>query len=143
MGEHDGRPDLVEQCGACGLVAQLRLLVGDDGLEPSPCTGVDYLRLPQDIGVSAGRAALLNEVKTPYYMLLDDDVEFFRPTTIEDLIVLVDQGSFMKKVKVVSSGEDATSSVPLQAAASAIAVAYMPRPKIEWPSTLLRRATLG
>jgi hypothetical protein len=37
---------------------------------------------------------------------------------------------------------------PVQAAAdqiraSAIAVAYMPRPKTEWPITLLRRVTLG
>src|SRR5262249_27074892 len=69
------------------------VLVGDDGIEPSPCTGVEYIRLPEDIGVSAGRAALLKEVKTPYFMLLDDDVEFFWRTTIEDLIRLVDQGS--------------------------------------------------
>jgi hypothetical protein len=30
-----------------------------------------------------------------------------------------------------------------QVRASAIAVAYMPRPKTEWPITLLRRVTLG
>jgi GT2 family glycosyltransferase len=71
----------------------LRILVGDDGFEPSPCTDVEYIRLPEDIGVSAGRAALLKRVKTPYFMLLDDDVEFYRRTTIEHLIRLVDQGS--------------------------------------------------
>jgi GT2 family glycosyltransferase len=71
---------------------ELHVLVGDDGYEPSPCTGVGYIRLPVDIGVSAGRAAILKEVKTPYFLLLDDDVEFYRRTTIEDLIRFVDQG---------------------------------------------------
>jgi GT2 family glycosyltransferase len=72
---------------------ELRVLVGDDGIEPSPCDGVDYFRLPEDIGVSAGRNALLAQVQTPYFLLLDDDVEFYRHTTIEHLIRLVDQGS--------------------------------------------------
>jgi GT2 family glycosyltransferase len=72
---------------------ELRVLVGDDGYEPSPCNDVEYFRLPTDIGVSAGRGALLDQVKTPYFLLLDDDVEFYRRTTIEHLIRLVDQGS--------------------------------------------------
>jgi GT2 family glycosyltransferase len=73
---------------------ELRVLVGDDGIQPSPCDGeeVEYFRLPVDIGLSAGRNALLEQVKTPYFLLLDDDVEFYRRTTIEHLIRIVDQG---------------------------------------------------
>jgi GT2 family glycosyltransferase len=72
---------------------ELRVLVGDDGLQPSHCTGADYFRLPLDIGLSAGRNVLLEHVHTPYFLLLDDDVEFCRSTKIEHLIRLVDQGS--------------------------------------------------
>ena len=72
---------------------ELRVLVGDDGFEPSPCEGAEYIRLPVDIGISAGRNALLEQVKTPYFLLLDDDVEFYRSTTIEHLIRLVDQSA--------------------------------------------------
>ena len=39
---------------------ELKILVGDDGFEPSPRTDVGYLRLPEDIGLSAGRNALLD-----------------------------------------------------------------------------------
>lgn len=70
---------------------ELPILVGDDGLQPSPRDDVTYLRLPEDIGVSAGRNALLDRVETPYLMLLDDDFEFVRRTKIETLVQLVDQ----------------------------------------------------
>jgi len=39
---------------------ELQIMVGDDGLEPSPRSDVDYLRLPEDIGLSAGRNAMLS-----------------------------------------------------------------------------------
>ncbi len=70
---------------------ELQILVGDDGFEPSPRSDVGYLRLPEDIGLSAGRNALLDNVQTPYFLLLDDDFEFIRKTKIEKLIQLVDQ----------------------------------------------------
>jgi GT2 family glycosyltransferase len=70
---------------------KLQILVGDDGFEPSPRSDVGYLRLPEDIGLSAGRNALLEHVQTPYFLLLDDDFEFFRKTKIDKLIKLVDQ----------------------------------------------------
>lgn len=69
----------------------MRILVGDDGFEPSPRTDVGYIRLPEDIGLSAGRNALLQRVETPYFLLLDDDWEFIRKTRIERLAELVDQ----------------------------------------------------
>ncbi|HEY2826961.1 MAG TPA: glycosyltransferase, partial [Pirellulales bacterium] len=71
---------------------QLQILVGDDGFEPSPRTDVGYLRLPEDIGLSAGRNALLDRVQTPYFLLLDDDWQFIRKTQIEKLTQLVDEG---------------------------------------------------
>jgi GT2 family glycosyltransferase len=70
---------------------ELQILVGDDGFEPSPRSDVGYLRLPNDIGLSAGRNALLDHVKTPFFLLLDDDWQFIRKTNIEKLIQLVDQ----------------------------------------------------
>jgi len=71
---------------------ELQILVGDDGFQPSPRSDVGYIRLPEDIGVSAGRNALLERVQTPYFLLLDDDLEFFRKTKIGKLAQLVDQG---------------------------------------------------
>ncbi len=70
----------------------LRVLVGDDGLKPSPRDDVEYLRLPPDIGVSAGRNAMLEHVRTPYFVLLEDDFEFCRHTKIEKLVHQVDRG---------------------------------------------------
>jgi GT2 family glycosyltransferase len=69
----------------------LPILVGDDGLVPSPRSDVGYIRLPQDIGVSAGRNALLERIETPYFVLLEDDFEFCRRTNIEKLARLVDE----------------------------------------------------
>jgi hypothetical protein len=67
----------------------LSIAVADDGITPSPRDDVDYLRLPVDIGLSAGRNALLRHIRTPYFLLLDDDLEFCRQTCIEHLLELV------------------------------------------------------
>jgi GT2 family glycosyltransferase len=67
----------------------LRIAVADDGITPSPRSDVDYLRLPVDVGLSAGRNALLRHIRTPYFLLLDDDLEFTRKTRIELLFNLV------------------------------------------------------
>jgi GT2 family glycosyltransferase len=69
----------------------LQIMVGDDGFQPTPRSDVGYIRLPVDIGLSAGRNALLERVQTPYFLLLDDDVEFHNQTKIEKLVRLVDQ----------------------------------------------------
>jgi len=68
---------------------QLAIAVADDGIAPSPRDDVDYLRLPEDVGLSAGRNALLRHIRTPYFLLLDDDLEFTRRTQIERLLELV------------------------------------------------------
>lgn len=71
---------------------RLAIAVADDGVIPSPRDDVDYLRLPTDIGLSAGRNALLRHVRTPYFLLLDDDLEFNRRTRVERLLDLVARG---------------------------------------------------
>jgi GT2 family glycosyltransferase len=68
---------------------QLAIAVADDGVTPSPRSDVDYLRLPVDVGLSAGRNALLRHIRTPYFLLLDDDLEFTRRTRIDRLFDLV------------------------------------------------------
>jgi glycosyltransferase involved in cell wall biosynthesis len=71
---------------------QLSISVADDGITPSPRNDVDYLRLPPDVGLSAGRNALLRHIGTPYFLLLDDDLEFCSQTRIEHLLEPVFRG---------------------------------------------------
>jgi GT2 family glycosyltransferase len=68
---------------------QLAITVADDGPTPAVRDDIDYLRLPADVGLSAGRNALLRHIRTPYFLLLDDDLEFTRRTRIERLFELV------------------------------------------------------
>lgn len=72
----------------------LRILVGDDSFTPSRNPGVPTLRLPPDVGASAGRNALLQRVDTPLVLQLDDDFEFTRQTRIERLADPVATGRF-------------------------------------------------
>jgi GT2 family glycosyltransferase len=81
------------------LIASIRrfypgagIAVADDGYTPATRTDVDYLRLPLDVGLSAGRNALLRHIQTPYFLILDDDLEFTRHTSIEILLELVASG---------------------------------------------------
>lgn len=69
----------------------LRIIVGDDSLngptrEIPLRTNISYLRLPADVGLSAGRNAMLARVCTPYFLLLDDDLQFHRRTRLELLL---------------------------------------------------------
>lgn len=59
------------------LYPDLRLLVVDDSRDPQPFPGVEWLCLPFDSGVSAGRSAGLKRVETPFTLLLDDDFIFY------------------------------------------------------------------
>lgn len=60
------------------LYPDLQLLVVDDSRDPAPIPGVEWLTLPFDSGVSAGRSAGLQQVQTPFTLLLDDDFIFYR-----------------------------------------------------------------
>lgn len=65
------------------LYPSVPVIVVDDSREPSDLPDVDTVVLPFDQGVSAGRQAGLDRVRTPYVMVLDDDMVFFRGTRIE------------------------------------------------------------
>ncbi len=68
---------------------QVRVLVADDSRQPRPVPGADWIRLPTDVGISAGRNTALARVRTPYFLLLEDDLELTRRTRIERLLELV------------------------------------------------------
>ncbi len=58
----------------------LNMIVVDDSRKPRPLPGVEWISLPFDSGVSAGRSEGLSRVKTPYMLLLDDDFIFYSRT---------------------------------------------------------------
>ncbi len=58
----------------------LDVVVVDDSRTPRDYEGARTVKLPYDSGVSAGRAAGLAAVCTPYVVQLDDDFVFFRRT---------------------------------------------------------------
>lgn len=61
---------------------RIAIVVVDDSRTTRPIPGVDYLALPFDSGVSAGRSAGLARVRTPFTMILDDDFVFYRQTDL-------------------------------------------------------------
>ena len=65
---------------------QLHVIVGDDSITPYPRHDIEYIRLPVDIGVAAGRNTLLGLVDTPYFISLDDDFAFTDETRLERLV---------------------------------------------------------
>lgn len=71
------------------LVASIRrmypsvpIIIVDDSREPRELPGVEMIVLPFDQGVSIGRQAGLERVRTPYVMMLDDDFVFFHATRL-------------------------------------------------------------
>ena len=68
---------------------QLRLLVADDSRQPRPVAGADWIRLPADVGVGAGRNAALARVRTPYFLLLEDTLELTRRSGVERMLEYV------------------------------------------------------
>lgn len=78
------RPSVLDR-----LVASIRvryptvsIIVVDDSRIPSNIAGVQTIALPFDSGVSAGRQAGLDAVRTPLVMILDDDFVFSRATDL-------------------------------------------------------------
>ena len=68
---------------------QMTVLVGDDSSSTCLVPDIECLRLPTDCGASAGRNRLLEHVKTPYFLQLDDDFCFTDYTQIEILVNLL------------------------------------------------------
>ncbi len=80
------------------LVASLRahfpalsVIVADDSREPLSIPGVTVIPLPFDVGVSAGRQAALERVRTPYTWLLDDDFVVFGGTRLDVALRTLEQ----------------------------------------------------
>ena len=82
----------------------LRVIVGDDSYEPREVRGAELLRLPHDIGLSAGRNRLVDAVTTKYTLLLDDDFVFDASTRIEQLLPPLEAGIDLASGRV--SGAD-------------------------------------
>lgn len=70
---------------------ELPMIVADDSENPIELEGVETVILPYNSGVSAGRNAGMELVKTPYVLLLDDDFIFFRHTRLEPVLEAMDQ----------------------------------------------------
>ncbi len=65
---------------------QARILVVNDSKNPSKLDGVENLIMPYDTGISAGRNAALDRIRTRYLLLLDDDFVFSRRQRLGTLI---------------------------------------------------------
>ncbi len=71
------------------LVASIRrgypslpIIVADDSRNPIEIGDAEIVALPFDSGVSAGRQAALDRVRTPFVMVADDDFVFMRDTAL-------------------------------------------------------------
>lgn len=87
------RPQILKRLVASitRLYPGLRVLVVDDSREPTRLGGVETLTMPYDSGISAGRNEGLKRVATPYVLVLDDDVVFYRHTRLESALALMDR----------------------------------------------------
>lgn len=74
------------------LYPQVKVLVADDSRQPQPMAGAEPVKMPVDSGVSACRNALLARLRTPYFLLLEDNVELNRGSQIEKLLEAVAGG---------------------------------------------------
>jgi glycosyltransferase involved in cell wall biosynthesis len=71
--------------------ASLKIIVVDDSRKPRRHKGVEMVVLPYDSGVSAGRREGLRRVRTKYVLMLDDDYVFFRRTSLEQSLALMER----------------------------------------------------
>uniref|UniRef100_A0A6C0CIF6 Glycosyltransferase 2-like domain-containing protein n=1 Tax=viral metagenome TaxID=1070528 RepID=A0A6C0CIF6_9ZZZZ len=81
---------------------QIKTLVVDDSLEDSLIdtevkalearADSKYFRLPFDSGLSKGRNQALEQVTTPYFVILDDDFRFYYKTDLIKFQTIMDRG---------------------------------------------------
>ncbi|MEE4263348.1 MAG: glycosyltransferase [Desulfobacteraceae bacterium] len=71
----------------------LQLIVVDDSRVPVKLDDIEVIELPFDSGVSAGRAAGLERVTTPYVINLDDDFIFTRKTKLTRAVKYLNRNS--------------------------------------------------
>jgi glycosyltransferase involved in cell wall biosynthesis len=67
------------------------VVVVDDSREPIELEGVQLVTLPYDSGVSAGRNAGLERVRTKYVLMLDDDLVLYRRSALGPTVALMDR----------------------------------------------------
>lgn len=68
----------------------LSIVVADDSRCPTNLSGVETVRLPFNSGVSAGRNAALERVRTPYFLMLDDDFVLMKRTDLATSLSAID-----------------------------------------------------
>ena len=93
------RPELVTRA-----VSSLRIIhptipviIADDSKEPVSFESDLYsevLHLPVDSGISFGRNRAIEKIKTPYYLLIDDDHCFEADCNLEDLVHILETTDF-------------------------------------------------
>ena len=69
----------------------IAVIVANDSKKPYHIGGVNNIILPYDVGVSVGRNEALKQVKTPYFLLLDDDFVFSRRQNLGELVEQMDR----------------------------------------------------
>jgi glycosyltransferase involved in cell wall biosynthesis len=69
----------------------LAVIIADDSQNPSYFADLTTLALPFNSGVSAGRNAALDLVQTPFVLILDDDLVFYRKTRLVEALRLMQQ----------------------------------------------------
>lgn len=75
------------------LYPSLPILVVDDSRAPSALATVETIALPFDSGVSAGRQAGLDRVRTPYVLILDDDFIFQHDTQLAPTLARLERNA--------------------------------------------------
>lgn len=98
------RPDALRRCLRSirkHFDADVPVIVVDDGREPSleeakvhDFGTLSYIRPGYDIGLSAGRNLAVDECRTEFFVLLDDDFEVLPATTPERLIPFLRAGVY-------------------------------------------------
>lgn len=58
-------------------------------LKKFPKLNINYIVTEFDIGLSDGRNRLINQVKTPYFLLCDDDFEFDEKTNLKENLKII------------------------------------------------------
>jgi SAM-dependent methyltransferase len=64
---------------------KIHIIVLDDSRKPSPVPGCENICMTYEVGLSSGRNIMLDRVKTPYFILLEDDFVFTPETNIRKM----------------------------------------------------------
>lgn len=68
----------------------ITILVADDSKVPTTRTDVTVFTMPFDSGCSAGRNLLVDNVKTKYFVSVDDDWNFTKNTNLEEMLDILE-----------------------------------------------------